>query len=118
MTSQASSKFQLIDFYQMGGNMPEEVHGGHGSILLNLWAARRTGTIFGHNFGAWLDTPNFECMALNFWSLFMYVIWGWLWLRNGVPVDGASNGPTHLMNLSLQTAQTRPFEQFGVNAML
>jgi hypothetical protein len=48
----------------------------------------------------------------------MYVIWGWLWLRNGVPVDGASNGPTHLMNLSLQTAQTRPFEQFGVNAML
>ncbi|CAL1160558.1 unnamed protein product, partial [Cladocopium goreaui] len=37
MTSQASFKFQLIDFYQMGGNMPEEVHGGHGSILLNLW---------------------------------------------------------------------------------
>ena len=38
--------------------------------------------------------------------------------KYGVPVDGASNGPTHLMNLSLQTAQTRPSEQFRVNAML
>lgn len=87
MTSQASSKFQLIDFYQMGGNMPEEVHGGHGSILLNLWAARRKNdSIFGHKISGhgWIRV--FECMALNFWSpYFCMSEMGYQWM--GLAMD-------------------------------
>lgn len=45
MKDLATMNFKLIDFYRMGGNMPEEVLGGHGSILLNIWAARLSSTM-------------------------------------------------------------------------
>lgn len=32
-----SSSFRLIDFFRLGGAMPEEVVSGHGSQMLNLW---------------------------------------------------------------------------------
>ncbi|CAJ1392982.1 unnamed protein product [Effrenium voratum] len=38
MASRWSAKFRLIDFFKLGGAMPEEVINGHGSQMLNLWS--------------------------------------------------------------------------------
>ena len=76
------------------------------------------------------SSKNWDNFWAQFWGMAGYRMYGPEFLeplyvchmvmaqKYGVPVDGASNGPTHLMILSLQTAQTRPSEQFGVNAML
>ena len=37
MSSRLSSSFRLVDFFRLGGAMPEEVVNGHGSQMLNLW---------------------------------------------------------------------------------
>lgn len=37
MASRLSSSFRLVDFFRLGGAMPEEVVNGHGSQMLNLW---------------------------------------------------------------------------------
>ena len=37
MSSRLSSSFRLVDFFGLGGAMPEEVVNGHGSQMLNLW---------------------------------------------------------------------------------
>ena len=39
MASRLSSSFRLVDFFRLGGAMPEEVVNGHGSQMLNLWVA-------------------------------------------------------------------------------
>ncbi|CAE7839207.1 Fam3b, partial [Symbiodinium necroappetens] len=38
MAARQSSSFRVIDFFRLGGSMPEEVVQGHGSQMLNLWA--------------------------------------------------------------------------------
>ncbi|CAK9063618.1 unnamed protein product [Durusdinium trenchii] len=37
MAGRLSSSFRLVDFFKLGGAMPEEVVQGHGSQMLNLW---------------------------------------------------------------------------------
>ena len=37
MAPRLSSSLRLIDFFRLGGAMPEEVVNGHGSQMLNLW---------------------------------------------------------------------------------
>ena len=35
--AQQSERLRLLDVYTLATNMPKEVIGGHGSIMLNLW---------------------------------------------------------------------------------
>ena len=47
MSSRLSSSFRLVDFFRLGGAMPEEVVNGHGSQMLNLWVGVGRGGVPG-----------------------------------------------------------------------